>query len=306
MAEISGEFALIRSIRRQVEDNGRIPLGIGDDAAAVKTGSLTLVATDTLFEGRHFVIPDAAPGLIGRKALAVNLSDIAAMAGRPVAAFVTVGHRRDLGVKFAKELHEGLAVLADEYSVTIAGGDTNIWDGPLVVGVTLLGDPIGNSPVRRDGALPNDIIFVTGPLGGSLASGRHLTFTPRVAEAATLHSQAAIHAMIDISDGLLADLSHICQASGVGAVLKASAIPIHADVDAGDARQRLSAALSDGEDFELAFCVGPSDAERLRANPIPGLMLHEVGRIITGDRVQVLDEDGAEIPFPTTGWRHRW
>lgn len=307
MSEASSEFDLIRSISRQVLDNPRVPLGIGDDAAAVNTAPVTLVAADTLLEGRHFTIPEATPSLIGRKALAVNLSDFAAMAGTPLAAIVTVAHRRELGIEFAKELHDGLANLAAEFSVTIAGGDTNIWDGPLVVGVTLLGDRSGNRPVTRDGALPNDVVFVTGPLGGSLSSGRHLTFAPRVDEAAKLHARCDLHAMIDISDGLLADLGHICEASGVGCVLNASKIPIHPDVDAtAEPRARLTSALSDGEDFELAFCVSRSDAESLRCAPIPGLTLYEVGQIVSGDHVGVLDNGGTKIPIPTAGWRHQW
>lgn len=306
MPDSGGEFDLIAKIRRGTMPNPRVPLGIGDDCAIVATDASTLVATDTLLEGRHFTIDAATPRLIGRKALAVNLSDIAAMAGRPVAAFVSVAHHRLLGLKFAEELHAGLQELADEFGVTVAGGDTNVWDGPLVVGVTLLGDVVGDRAVTRGGARPDDIIFVTGPLGGSFRSGRHLSFTPRLAQAWRLHGEVELHAMIDISDGLLADLGHICEESGAGAVLDADSIPIHPDVDAAARpRDRLRAALSDGEDFELAFCVSPEDARRLRDQPPEGVSLHQVGRITEGG-IAVLDEDGTQIDFPAKGWVHRW
>ena len=309
MSDSAGEFDLIARIRRQAAASPRVPLGIGDDCALVShaRSAGTLVAADMLLEGRHFTIETASPGLIGRKALAVNLSDMAAMAGRPVAAVVSVAHHRGYGFEFAEELHAGLNGMADEFGVAIAGGDTNSWDGPLVVGVTLLGDAIDGQAVTRGGARPGDIVFVTGPLGGSLRSGRHLTFTPRVAAALRLREDVALHAMIDISDGLLSDLGHICEESNLGAILNAEAVPIHSDVaEAACPEDRLAAALSDGEDFELAFCVNEADAERLRHDPPEGLQLYEVGRMIEGEGIVVIDSGGAPVDFPSTGWRHQW
>ncbi|MGC1275200.1 MAG: thiamine-phosphate kinase [Planctomycetaceae bacterium] len=309
MDEAFDEFDLIARIRATAGSDPRVPLGIGDDAAVLQgaSGGRWLVAADMLLEGRHFEIATATPQQIGRKALAVNLSDLAAMAGRPVAAFVTVAHHRRYGTSFAKSVHAGIARLADEFQVVIAGGDTNVWDGPLVVSVTLFGEIVGDRAVSRHGARPGDRVFVTGPLGGSLRSGRHLSFPPRQHEAQALHTAVDLHAMIDVSDGLVADLGHICEQSGVAAILHADAIPIAAAVerDRGDSSP-VEHALTDGEDFELAFCVGPDDADRLRRNPPNGVVAYEVGEIVPGDGVRVLDATGESLSFNSTGWKHRW
>src|SRR5262249_22507067 len=150
---------------------------------------------------------------------------IAAMAGRPVAAVVSVGLPRQGGRELAEELYRGLREVADAFDTALVGGDTNSWDGPLVIAVTLIGEATARGPVRRSGARPGDWLLVTGPLGGSIL-GKHLAFTPRVREALALHAAADLHAMIDISDGLAADLHHICRESGCGAVLRAESIPL--------------------------------------------------------------------------------
>lgn len=308
-----GEFDLIERLRRVAPPDPRVLLGIGDDAAvlAAPAGGQWLVAADMLLEGRHFTAA-TPPMLIGRKALAVNLSDIAAMAGRPVAAFVTVAHNRARGVAFAEEVHAGLTDLAREYDVAVAGGDTNVWDGPVVVSVTLLGETVGGRAVTRSGAKPGDRIFVTGPLGGSLPSGRHLTFRPRLAEAAALHAAVDLHASIDVSDGLLADLGHICEESGVGMMLLADAIPIAAAARAAtDGRSPLEHALTDGEDFELAFCVDKADAARIRhargrTAPPAEIELFEVGEVTAEPRLTVVGAGGRTLNFAEAGWVHRW
>src|SRR5437773_134835 len=178
-----------------------------------------------LLEGSCFRLAEAGPRRVGRKAMAVNLSDIAAMAGLPVAAVVSLGLPRQGGLALAQELDAGLREMADAFGVAIIGGDTNSWDGPLVISVTLLGEPTGRSPVTRGGARPGDWLVVTGPLGGSIL-GKHLDFTPRIHEALALHRECDLHAMIDISDGLAADLHHLCAESHCGARLRAEAIPI--------------------------------------------------------------------------------
>lgn len=303
------EFDLIHRIRQRSGGSPSVPVGIGDDAAVLQgaPGGRWLVAADMLLEGRHFEVATATPQQIGRKALAVNLSDLAAMAGRPVAAFVTVAHHRRYGSSFAESVHAGLAELAEEFQVVIAGGDTNVWDGPLVVSVTLFGEVVADRAVTRSGAEIGDCVFVTGPLGGSLISGRHLSFPPRVREALALHAAVELHAMIDVSDGLIADLGHICRQSGVAALLHADAVPIAAALkhDLGD-RSPVEHALTDGEDFELAFCVGADDAERLRRNPPSGVVAYEVGEIVSGDGVRVIDASGEALSFHSTGWKHRW
>src|SRR5256885_113459 len=181
MSASGGEFAYIDWLRRQTPADPRVLIGPGDDAAALglTPGVPCLVTTDMLLEGSCFVLAEAGPRLVGRKAMAVNLSDMAAMAGRPVAAFVSVGLPRRGGRALAEELYHGLREMADAFQTPLPGGDTNSWDGPLAISVTLLGEPTGRGPVRRSGARPGDWLFVTGPLGGSIA-GHHLMFTPRV------------------------------------------------------------------------------------------------------------------------------
>lgn len=302
------ELAYIDWLRQRTPPDPRVPLGPGDDTAAVLTSNLTLITTDMLLEGSCFLLEQAGPRRIGRKALAVNLSDIAAMAGRPVAAVVSLGLPQQGGLALAQELYLGMRELADAFGVAIVGGDTNSWVGKLVVSVTLLGQPTGSGPVRRDGAKPGDWLLVTGPLGGSI-HGKHLDFTPRVREAQALHATADLHAMIDISDGLAADLAHICNASGCSAVIDAQAVPIASAVAAHpDARTPLEHALYDGEDFELLVAVDPTDGQRLIATqPIAGLQLVKIGQFYPANSAQEqlrLRDQSGERPLQPGGWVH--
>lgn len=301
----SGEFAFIDWVRRQTGADPRVPIGPGDDAAAVKLAHDTcLITTDMLLEGSCFRLAEAGPRLVGRKAMAVNLSDIAAMAGRPVAAVVSVGLPRQGGRTLGEELYRGLREMADAFSTAIVGGDTNSWDGPLVISVALLGEATPRGPVRRNGARPGDWLLVTGPLGGSIL-GKHLTFTPRVQEALSLHAMANLHAMIDISDGLAGDLAHLCEESNCGAVLRAAAIPLSEDARRmGDSRSPLDHALADGEDFELLFAVAPDDGRRLLATqPLAGITLTAIGECI--DKGLWLDTDGKRAPLEPRGYVHK-
>src|SRR4051812_12147377 len=227
MTALTGEFAFIDWLRRRTPADPRVMLGPGDDTAAVRftPGAPVLVTTDMLLDGSCFVLAQAGPQRVGRKAMAVNLSDIAAMAGRPVAAVVSVGLPRQGGRTIAEGLYAGLREVADEFDTAVVGGDTNSWDGPLVISVTAFGEATGQGPVTRWGAEPGDWLLTTGPFGGSIR-GRHLDFTPRVREALRLHEVADLHAMIDVSDGLAADVGHVCTESRCGAVLWAEAIPI--------------------------------------------------------------------------------
>jgi len=185
------EFAFIDWLRKRTPSAARVLLGPGDDTAALSwPGDVPcLVTTDMLLDGSCFVLAEAGPRRVGRKAMAVNLSDIAAMAGRPVAAVVSVGLPRQGGRALAEELYLGLREVADSFDTAIVGGDTNSWDGPLVISVTLLGEATPPGPVRRRGARPGDWLMATGTFGGSIL-GKHLDFTPRVREALAL--QAAV------------------------------------------------------------------------------------------------------------------
>jgi thiamine-monophosphate kinase len=237
--------------------------------------------------------------------MAVNLSDIAAMAGKPVAALVRVGLPRQGGRALAEELYRGMRQVADTHGTAIIGGDTNSWDGPLVISVTLLGEATPRGVVRRSGACVGDWLLVTGPLGGSIL-GKHLDFTPRVEEALQLHEAAPLHAMIDISDGLAQDVSHLCAESRCGAVLRAEEIPLADDahtLSRRDGRPPLQHALEDGEDFELVFATPPEQARRLlQTQPVPGITLHWIGECV--EQGLWLEENGQRRPLPPKGYVH--
>jgi thiamine-monophosphate kinase len=278
-----GEFAFIDWLRSRTPGHSRVTLGPGDDAAVLQFPGPAdcLITTDMLMEGTCFRLAEAGPRLVGRKAMSVNLSDIAAMAGRPLAAVVCVALPRAGGRELAEELYLGLRESADQFDTAIAGGDTNTWDGPLVIAVTVFGEATARGPVRRSGAKVGDRLLVTGPLGGSIL-GKHLDFTPRVREALELHAAADLHAMIDISDGLAADVNHVCLESRCGARIWAEAIPISQDAHRmRDGRSPLEHALGDGEDFELVAAVAPADAERLlREQPVHGIQLVCIGECV--------------------------
>lgn len=301
-----GEFDLIARIRAAAPTGDRVALGIGDDCAILRPDPSTelVVTTDMLLDGRHFRLGEAMPEQVGFKALAVNLSDIAAMAARPIAAFVAVALPRGHAEGIALGLLNGMRPLAERYAVALAGGDTNAWDGPLVVSVTVMGECPNRGAVRRSGAKTGDAVYVTGPLGGSLL-GRHLRPEPRINEAIRLHTACPIHAMIDVSDGLLSDLGHICKESGgLGAVLEIDAIPIHRDaltLARSSGRDGLDHALNDGEDFELCFTAAACDLDRLRV-AMPAV--RRIGVITYGGGLRLRGHDGSVRGVVPRGFDH--
>ncbi len=300
-----GEFAFIDWLRQRTPAAQRVVVGPGDDTAVLSwpSGSACLITTDMLLEGSCFRLAEAGPRRVGRKAMAVNLSDIAAMAGIPVAAVVSVGLPRQGGRALAEELYLGLREVADAFQTAVVGGDTNSWEGPLVLSVTVLGEASPRGVVRRSGARPGDVLLVTGPLGGSIR-GKHLDFTPRVREALALHEAAPLHAMIDVSDGLAADVGHLCRESGCGALLRAGDIPISADARAmNDGRSPLEHALGDGEDFELVFAVDPAEARRLlESQPVAGIRLVAIGECVESGLW--LEDAYGRRPLPPHGYVH--
>lgn len=306
MSHERGEFRLIECVRERARAHPSVSIGIGDDAALVRASSAAglLVTTDMLMDGVDFVVGSTPAELIGRKCLAVNLSDIAAMAGRPVAAVISLALPRHHGRVLAEQLYRGICALADEFEVGLAGGDTNTWDGPLVASITVLGEPPDGGPVLRNGARPGDWLLVTGPLGGSLG-GRHLTFEPRLRAAARLQSLVNLHAMLDLSDGLASDVRHLAHESNVGVVIDASAVPIHADVDPTlRPEERLAHALGDGEDFELLLAVSPDDGARLLSETCDDIKVFHVGECVAGRDCLLRDADGTLRPLPQAGWEH--
>jgi thiamine-monophosphate kinase len=281
-------------------------VGPGDDTAVLSPSTRPLlVTTDMLLEGSCFRLAEAGPRRVGRKAMAVNLSDIAAMAGVPTSAVVSVGLPRSGGCDLAEQLYVGMREVADAFEVPIVGGDTNSWDGGLAIAITMLGEATARGPVLRSGAKVGDWIMVTGPLGGSIL-GHHLDFTPRVAEALYLHRLADLHAMIDLSDGLAKDLHHICEESRCGAVLFAKAIPIAnaaKELAAKDGRSTLDHALADGEDFELVFTVSAADGERLLSEQhVPGIALYRIGEIVAEG--YWLEREGKREVLEPRGYEH--
>lgn len=300
-----GEFALIDWIRRQQagRQGRRTAVGIGDDCAVLDLppGCQLLATTDMLMDGRHFRLNVDGAEAVGYKAMGVNLSDIAAMAGVPLAALVSVALPRGAAVPVGQGLLAGLKRMAERFDVGLIGGDTNAWDGPLVINVAVLGEAAPAGPVRRSGARPGDVILVTGPLGGSLCRGRHLRPEPRIREALALLQAAPLGAMIDISDGLSSDLGHIlAESGGLGAVLDAAAIPIHADaVQAAreDGIPALQHALHDGEDFELCLTLVPAAADSLLAVPPTEVRLYRVGEITAEPGLRLRQAGGSISPL---------
>jgi len=300
------EFDLIAQIRARTASHPRLAVGIGDDAALIRfpDSAGCLVTVDMLMEGVDFTLATATGRQIGWKSLAVSLSDIAAMAGKPVAGVVSVALPRHGGFELGRELLAGVGECAEKFGVALAGGDTNTWDGPLVVSSTVLGEPTAKGPVLRSGAQPGDWIMTTGTFGGSIA-GKHLEFVPRVEEALALHQSVTLHALIDTSDGLAADLWHILEESQVGAVLEAAAIPIAAAAAAAhDGKSPLDHALSDGEDFELLFTVAPAEGEALLSRPPFATLLTHVGHVTADSGCFLKTRNGQLKPLPALGWKH--
>jgi thiamine-monophosphate kinase len=300
------EFDFLASIRKKLPPHPRLAVGIGDDAALVSFSDRSgcLITTDMLMEGVDFTIPPATPRQVGWKSLAVSLSDVAAMAGYPVACVVSVALPRRGGLELGLELMDGVTECAGRFGVALAGGDTNSWNGPLVINITVLGEPGLKGPVLRSGAVPGDWIMATGSFGGSIA-GKHLDFTPRIAEAQALHQATSLHAMIDVSDGLAADLWHILDESHVGAVLDANAIPLSPQAAAcRDERSPLQHALADGEDFELLFTVAPADGQALLDTRPFATALSQIGLITTGRDCCLKSADGNLTPLAALGWKH--
>ena len=302
------EFELIRHFRTRVPPHRALEIGPGDDAAVVRVvGERLAVTVDMLSDGVDFELHQVDAARVGWKALAVSLSDLAAMAARPLAAVIAVLLPRRGGMALGRQLAEGFVPLAEAFDLALAGGDTNTWDGPLVISTTALGSIGLRGPLTRGGARPGDRILVTGAFGGSIL-GRHLDVAPRVREAQALHAAYTLHAAIDVSDGLVIDLTHILEESGCGAVVETSAVPIHDDARRL-ARQSggvtpLEHALGDGEDFELILAVPPSEAERMLAEQPLEVPLTAIGQFVPEAGLFSVDDAGRRQPLALRGWEH--
>ena len=293
----------------------QVRIGPGDDMAMVDLdGGRLLVAVDQLVAGRHVNLDTTPIELVGRKAITRSLSDIAAMAAQPVASLVAVTLPPDFGSKRATTLFDAMRKTAADYDCPLIGGDIAIHDKsshPLTCSVTVLATPSGKHVITRDGAKVGDGVYVTGRLGGSLlpdGTGHHLTFEPRIKEAIELyrHLGTNLHAMIDISDGLGRDASHIAEASGVSIEIDARLIPCRPGIDW---RQ----AASEGEDYELCFTAHgelPENMIELEVTRIGEVVERKEpekssgGETGGGSRGVVFLDGSSEIPGGELGWQH--
>ena len=306
------EVELIRNVCSGLPKADTVIVGPGDDCAVVDvTGSerLQLLKTDAVVEGIHFDRQTDAR-LVGRKALARALSDIAAMGGRPDHALITLGLPERFEASWVEEAYAGLVAIANDYGVTVVGGETTRNPGGYLLSISLTGWVEKTSLVRRSGAETGDAIFVSGELGGS-GAGHHLTFTPRLNESAWLCEEHTVHAMIDISDGLASDLRHLLSASGRGAEIRLASLPVSraaklAEKEGSGSKPARLAALTDGEDFELLFCCRARDAVQLLdgwRQVFPDVPLTCIGKIMENEGLFLRDEHGVK-PAPDHGYLH--
>jgi thiamine-monophosphate kinase len=341
-----GEFGLIHAIQKlSFQSSPDTMIGIGDDAAVLKIAPATLLlaTTDMLIEGVHFDLTYTDFYSLGWKSAAVNLSDIAAMGGKPRFCLTSLAIPAHIPVEAVKDYYQGFSSLVRAHKTILVGGDTCSSKDGLVISVTVLGEAKKRMVVPRSGAKQGDRIFVTGTLGDSgaglelLKSGvrgresgvrsqkseirskdfnsalraphsalinRHLRPVPRVEWGRQIALSGCASSMIDVSDGLSSDLFHLCEESGVGAVLLSDALPLSKSLmKSADYLNKppLHYALSGGEDYELLFTVPLSRMKRLKALPIP---ITEIGMITTGYEMFLMNAVGRKTALQPTGYTH--
>ncbi|MCF6311494.1 MAG: thiamine-phosphate kinase [Verrucomicrobiales bacterium] len=286
LAEI-GEDELISSLTAELRMDDSVLCGPGDDCA-VLTGShpdyLDLLKTDAVVEGVHFVKEEQAEA-VGWKAVARAVSDIAAMGGLPTAAVVTLVAPETLEVATVVGWYRGMQRAADAFGFSIVGGETSsIANSQAMISVAMTGRVEPDRCVYRSGAQLGDAILVTGQLGGSLASGRHLHFQPRLAEARWLTEHFRLHSMMDLSDGLAKDLPRMMRASGTGYRIDEKNLPCHNNVN-------IQSALTDGEDYELLFTIAADEVDKLQREWLQSfanqVQLSVIGQVIEKTKTQL-------------------
>jgi thiamine-monophosphate kinase len=319
-----GEFGFIGTIADRVARHPGVRIGIGDDAAATlpTPGTALLTTADLLAEGVHFNLAWSDPHSLGRKSLAVNLSDIAAMGGVPRYALLSLAVPPEMPLEFLDSFMAGFLEQADRFDVALIGGDTSSSRGGLFINVTLMGEQVPEKIVTRGGAQPGDLLCVSGTLGDSAlglvalrrgepltgALRRHLDPEPRVRLGVALADAAIPTAMIDISDGLLADLGHILKLSGRGGRVDLANLPLSGEYRAGTGRQGTdpyALCLGGGEDYELLFTL-PADrfAEARTLGEATGSPVSVIGEIVAEPGVYLVSPDGAPYSPPSNGYDH--
>ena len=323
-----GEFGLIDRIRARFPQPALPELGIGDDAALLSpsAGRQLVVSTDLLAEGVHFDRSFGPDRLLGRKALAVNLSDLAAMGALPRWFFLSLAIPAGFPLAGIEAILDGLAEQAVEHNVLLAGGDTCGSKSGLVISVTVMGEQVPGLLLKRNGAVAGDDVWVSGTLGDSalglrllqqgkgggeaaaLPVARHLDPAPRGTLGRSLAEAGLVHAMIDISDGLLADLGHICRQSGCGAELQLDQIPRSSAfnaITASDPQPVWPLVLSGGEDYELCFTASPDSRAAIEKNgKISGIQVSVVGKVTCSGQVAAILPDGSVFQPASSGYTH--
>lgn len=322
-----GEFPLIERIRTRLPaptDRVRVP--VGDDAAASRgpePGWLLVSTVDLLTEGMDFTA-DTPARTVGWKAVAVNLSDLAAMGARPTGVLIALAMPATTDVRWVEEFYDGVAAICRAYGTDVLGGDLSgvAPGGGITVSVTALGEAREGAVLRRTGARAGDLVCVTGTLGdaaagllrlragGAVAPGDPLVLrqrepTPRVEAARALAAAGVVRAMVDVSDGLLADLGHLAREAGLGARIETARLPASDALRASGFDLR-ECVLSGGEDFELLFAVDPADEARARdACASAGVAMTAVGRFTPEPGLRLVEADGREMAAPAgRGWTH--
>lgn len=323
-----GEFELIARYFAPLAAGEAGALGLADDAAVVRPpADRDLVYTlDTIVAGVHY-LPDDPPDLVARKLLRVNLSDLAAMGARPRGYLLSTALARDAGEDWIAGFAEGLRADQDTYGIGLLGGDTTAMPGPTTLSMTAIGEVPCGRALRRSGGRPGDALYVSGRIGdsalglkvalGELAPDdptdqaalmeRYRLPQPRLGLGQALLERDLARAALDVSDGLIADLGHLCSASGTGAEITAAAVPLSAAAQRLVERDSdlLTTALTGGDDYELAFAAVPENADALAALAAAlDLPLTRIGRLTESGGVRVVDGQGGDLDLTRPGWTH--
>jgi thiamine-monophosphate kinase len=301
------EQSIIEHLLRVAPRGPAVEVGIGHDAAVVRSpkGDGLVLKCDQTIEDVHFVRSEQPLGLVGRKALARVLSDLGAVGARPVACLCALAIPENVSEPEVRALFDGMLALAQRDGVSLVGGDLSRTHGGIALDVSALGFLEGRSAMLRAGAQPGDVLAVTGPLGGS-REGWHLRFEPRWREGIALAESGAVHAAIDLSDGLARDLHHVCRASRVGARVELATLPLRPLADGRSAS--VGQALQDGEDFELLLAIAPRRFEEVARLPaLASVRVTRIGVVTAAEAgIKAVDATGNVTDLPLGGYQHRF